>query len=407
MTPIIDIEKIRTDFPILSDKIFGKPLIYFDNAATTQKPRCVLDKMTKLYTTQNANIHRGVHHLSQLATAAHESARQTVADFIHANNAKEIIFTRGTTESINLVASCFSELCQADDEIVITQMEHHSNIVPWQMVAERKGLKLRVVPIDEKGDLRLNELEKLLNERTKMIAVTHVSNVLGTVNPIKKITALAHTQNIPVLVDGAQSIAHLPVDVQDLDVDFYVFSGHKIYGPTGIGVLYGKAAWLDKLPPYQGGGEMIENVTFEKTTFNKLPYKFEAGTPDFIGSVALATALDYINNIGLEQIAVYENELLAYATERMQAIPNMKIIGTAATKSGIISFQVGNIHHYDFGMLLDKTGVAIRTGHHCAQPLIESLGMTGTARISFALYNTKAEIDQFIEHLEHCISILN
>lgn len=407
MTPIVDIEKIRTDFPILSDKIFGKPLIYFDNAATTQKPRCVLDKMTELYTTQNANIHRGVHHLSQLATAAHESARQTVADFIHANDAKEIIFTRGTTESINLVASCFSELCQADDEIVITQMEHHSNIVPWQMVAERKGLKLRVVPIDEKGDLRLDELEKLLNERTKMIAVTHVSNVLGTVNPIKKITALAHTQNIPVLVDGAQSIAHLPVDVQDLDVDFYVFSGHKIYGPTGIGVLYGKAAWLDKLPPYQGGGEMIENVTFEKTTFNKLPYKFEAGTPDFIGSVALATALDYINNIGLEQIAVYENELLAYATERMQAIPNMKIIGTAATKSGIISFQVGNIHHYDLGMLLDKTGVAIRTGHHCAQPLIESLGMTGTARISFALYNTKAEIDQFIEHLEHCISILN
>lgn len=407
MTPIVDIEKIRTDFPILSDKIFGKPLIYFDNAATTQKPRCVLDKMTELYTTQNANIHRGVHHLSQLATAAHESARQTVADFIHANDAKEIIFTRGTTESINLVASCFSELCQADDEIVITQMEHHSNIVPWQMVAERKGLKLRVVPIDKKGDLRLDELEKLLNERTKMIAVTHVSNVLGTVNPIKKITALAHTQNIPVLVDGAQSIAHLPVDVQDLDVDFYVFSGHKIYGPTGIGVLYGKTAWLDKLPPYQGGGEMIENVTFEKTTFNKLPYKFEAGTPDFIGSVALATALDYINNIGLEQIAVYENELLAYATERMQAIPNMKIIGTAATKSGIISFQVGNIHHYDLGMLLDKTGVAIRTGHHCAQPLIESLGMTGTARISFALYNTKAEIDQFIEHLEHCISILN
>ncbi|HOH71953.1 MAG TPA: cysteine desulfurase, partial [Paludibacteraceae bacterium] len=334
MTPIVDIEKIRTDFPILSDKIFGKPLIYFDNAATTQKPRCVLDKMTELYTTQNANIHRGVHHLSQLATAAHESARQTVADFIHANDAKEIIFTRGTTESINLVASCFSELCQADDEIVITQMEHHSNIVPWQMVAERKGLKLRVVPIDKKGDLRLDELEKLLNERTKMIAVTHVSNVLGTVNPIKKITALAHTQNIPVLVDGAQSVAHLPVDVQDLDVDFYVFSGHKIYGPTGIGVLYGKTAWLDKLPPYQGGGEMIENVTFEKTTFNKLPYKFEAGTPDFIGSVALATALDYISNIGLEQIAVYENELLAYATERMQAIPNMKIIGTAATKSG-------------------------------------------------------------------------
>ncbi len=407
MTPIVDIEKIRTDFPILSDQIFGKPLIYFDNAATTQKPRCVLDKMTELYTTQNANIHRGVHHLSQLATAAHESARQTVADFIHANDAKEIIFTRGTTESINLVASCFSELCQADDEIVITQMEHHSNIVPWQMVAERKGLKLRVVPIDKKGDLRLDELEKLLNERTKMIAVTHVSNVLGTVNPIKKITALAHTQNIPVLVDGAQSVAHLPVDVQDLDVDFYVFSGHKIYGPTGIGVLYGKTAWHDKLPPYQGGGEMIENVTFEKTTFNKLPYKFEAGTPDFIGSVALATALDYISNIGLEQIAVYENELLAYATERMQAIPNMKIIGTAATKSGIISFQVGNIHHYDLGMFLDKTGVAIRTGHHCAQPLIESLGMTGTARISFALYNTKAEIDQFIEHLEHCISILN
>lgn len=402
----MDISKIRADFPILSEKIYGKPLIYFDNAATTQKPRCVLDKITELYTTQNANIHRGVHYLSQRATAAHEEARQTVAEFIHAAAAKEIIFTRGTTESINLVATCFSELCKAGDEIVITQMEHHSNIVPWQIAAERKGLHLRIAPIDEKGDLCIKELERLLNSNTKLLAIAHVSNVLGTINPIKQIIAMAHAKNIPVLIDGAQAVAHLAVDVQDLDADFYTFSGHKIYGPTGIGILYGKASWLNKLPPYQGGGEMIQNVTFEKTTFNELPYKFEAGTPDFIGSVALATALNYIKDIGIEHIKEYENYLLQYATERLLEIPQMRLIGTSEHKSGVISFLVGNIHPYDLGLLLDKTGVAVRTGHHCAQPLIDLLGIPGTVRASFALYNTKAEIDDFIEHLQLCINIL-
>ncbi|MGN0186858.1 MAG: aminotransferase class V-fold PLP-dependent enzyme [Paludibacteraceae bacterium] len=403
----LDINRIRTDFPILAEKIYGKPLVYFDNAATTQKPRCVLDKIVDVYATQNANIHRGIHYLSQKATLAHESARQTVATFIGAPDANEIIFTRGTTESINLLATVFTEqFCQPNDEIVITQMEHHANIVPWQMAAERHHLRLRVAPIDEHGDLRLDELEKLLNNRTRLVAVAHVSNVLGTINPVKKIIEMAHAHGAKVLVDGAQAVAHVPVDVVDFDADFYAFSGHKVYGPTGIGVLYGKTALLNELPPYQGGGEMIRNVTFDKTTYNELPYKFEAGTPDFVGSVALAEALNYMDSIGKQAIFAYEDELLRYAEKRLREIPHMRIFGTSAAKSGAISFLVGNVHPYDLGMLLDKTGIAVRTGHHCAQPLIDLLGIPGTVRASFALYNTKDEIDYFVEQLQRCLTIL-
>lgn len=403
----IDIDKMRADFPILSEKIYGKPLVYLDNAATTQKPRRVLDKIVETYATQNANIHRGVHFLSQKATLAHEAARQTVADFIGARDASEIIFTRGTTESINLLATVFTErFCTQGDEIIITQMEHHANIVPWQMAAERHGLRLRVAPIDERGRLRLDELEKLFSAKTKLLSVAHVSNVLGTVNPIGEIVKAAHAHGVPVLVDGAQAVAHLPVDVAALDADFYAFSGHKIYGPTGIGVLYGKAALLDELPPYQGGGEMIRNVTFEKTTYNELPYKFEAGTPDFVGSVALAEALKYVDEIGKNDIFEHEDRLLRYAEQRLREIPQMRIFGTSERKSGVISFLVGDVHPYDLGMLLDKTGVAVRTGHHCAQPLIDLLGIPGTVRASFALYNTETEIDRFVEQLQRCLEIL-
>lgn len=402
-----DIDNIRNDFPILAEKIYGKPLVYLDNAATTQKPRCVLDKITTTYATQNANIHRGIHYLSQKATLAHEAARQTIATFIGARSTNEIVFTRGTTESINLLASVFADrFCRPDDEIVITQMEHHSNIVPWQMAAERHRLHLRVAPINERGELRLDELEKLLNHRTRLVAVAHISNVLGTVNPVKRIIEMAHAHGAKVLIDGAQAVAHLPVDVSDLDADFYAFSGHKIYGPTGIGVLYGKEALLDTLPPYQGGGEMIQNVTFEKTTYNELPYKFEAGTPDFVGSVALAEALNYMDNIGREAIFAYEDHLLRYAEQRLREIPKMRIFGNAADKNSVISFLVGNVHPYDLGMLLDKTGVAVRTGHHCAQPLIDLLGIPGTVRASVAFYNTCNEIDYFVEQLRRCLDIL-
>lgn len=402
-----DIDNIRNDFPILAERIYGKPLVYLDNAATTQKPRCVLDKITTTYATQNANIHRGIHYLSQKATLAHEAARQTIATFIGARSTNEIVFTRGTTESINLLASVFADrFCRPDDEIVITQMEHHSNIVPWQMAAERHRLHLRVAPIDERGELRLDELEKLLNHRTRLVAVAHISNVLGTVNPVKRIIEMAHAHGAKVLIDGAQAVAHLPVDVADLDADFYAFSGHKIYGPTGIGVLYGKEALLDTLPPYQGGGEMIQNVTFEKTTYNELPYKFEAGTPDFVGSVALAEALNYMDNIGREAIFAYEDHLLRYAEQRLREIPKMRIFGNAADKNSVISFLVGNVHPYDLGMLLDKTGVAVRTGHHCAQPLIDLLGIPGTVRASVAFYNTCNEIDYFVEQLRRCLDIL-
>ena len=404
---MLDIEKIRADFPILKEKIYGQPLIYLDNAATTQKPQCVIDKISSVYATQNANIHRGVHYLSIQATLAHEEARKTIAKFIGAHDANEIIFTRGTTESINLLATVFTEqFCKADDEIIITQMEHHSNIVPWQMAAQRHGLRLRIVPIDEKGELRLDVLENLFSEKTKLLSVAHVSNVLGTINPVKKIVAMAHAHGVKVLIDGAQAVAHLPVDVTDLDADFYAFSGHKIYGPTGIGVLYGKAALLDQLPPYQGGGEMIDNVTFEKTTYNTLPYKFEAGTPDFVGSTALAEALNYIDRIGKNAIFEYEENLLHYAEQRLRDIPQMRIFGESDEKSGVISFLVGKVHPLDLGTLLDKTGVAVRTGHHCAQPLIDSLGIPGTVRASLAMYNTQSEINQFIEKIEKCLKIL-
>ena len=402
------IEQIRAEFPILAEKIYNKPLIYFDNGATTQKPRCVVEKIDQGYYHLNANIHRGVHYLSQKATEAHEAARQSVAEFLGSGKREEIIFTRGTTEAINLVAFSFGEaFCKPGDEVIVSVMEHHSNIVPWQMLCERKGMKLRVVPMNEKGELDIEAYASLLTERTKIVSVTHVSNVLGTINPVKEIIRLAHEKAIPVLLDGAQAVPHIKVNVADLDADFYVFSGHKIYGPTGIGVLYGKEKWLNAIPPYQGGGEMIATVSFEKTTYNELPFKFEAGTPDYIGSTALAEALRYLQEIGIDKIAAYEHELTAYATLRLGEIENMRIIGTAAEKSAVISFLVGEIHPYDIGMLLDKLGIAVRTGHHCAQPLIDSLGIPGTVRASFAFYNTKQEIDSFVDALKRVVAMLS
>lgn len=406
MTPL-EIQHIRTDFPILTDKIYNKPLIYFDNAATTQKPKAVLDRIMYGYEHLNANIHRGVHFLSQKATEAHEEARKFVASYINAASSDEIIFTRGTTEAINLVAFSYGEYaCSEGDEIVISVMEHHSNIVPWQMLCERKGMKLRIIPINEKGELNPDVFRSLINTRTKLVAITHVSNVLGTINPVKEIIKAAHAGHVPVLIDGAQAIPHINVDMQDLDADFYVFSGHKVYAPTGIGVLYGKREWLEKIPPYQGGGEMIQTVTFEKTTYNELPFKFEAGTPDYIGSTALAEALRYIEQTGIDRIAAYEDELTRYATNRLMEIDGMKIFGTSEHKSAVISFLVGNIHPYDIGMLLDKLSIAVRTGHHCAQPLIDSLGIPGTVRASFSFYNTKEEVDTFIEALKRVVGML-
>lgn len=398
---MLDIQSIRNDFPILSHTVYNKPLVYLDNGATTQKPRAVVEKIENGYYNVNANIHRGVHFLSQAATEAHEEARQTVQRFLNARSSHEIIFTRGTTESINLVASSFTDACMsAGDEVIVSVMEHHSNIVPWQIQAAHKGITLKVIPMNEKGELQLDAYRDLFSERTKLVSVVHVSNVLGTVNPVKEIIAEAHRHGVPVLVDGAQSVPHMKVDVQDLDAEFYVFSGHKVYGPTGIGVLYGKEAWLDKLPPYQGGGEMIATVSFEKTTFNELPFKFEAGTPDFIGSTALAEALRYVDQLGMDQIAAYEQELLRYATERLKAIEGMRIYGEAADKGAVISFLVGNIHHYDMGMLLDRLGIAVRTGHHCAQPLMQAMGIEGTVRASFSFYNTKEEIDVLVTGIE-------
>jgi cysteine desulfurase/selenocysteine lyase len=402
-----EIEHIRADFPILSEKVYNKDLIYFDNAATTQKPRCVVEKIEYAYFHLNANIHRGVHYLSLKATEAHEAARLTAAEFLHAEKKEEIIFTRGTTESINLVAFSFGEaFCQPGDEVIVSAMEHHSNIVPWQMLCERKGMKLRVIPVSENGELDMVAYSSLLNEKTRIVSVAHVSNVLGTINPVKEIIRIAHEKNIPVLIDGAQAVPHLSVDVRELDADFYVFSGHKIYGPTGIGILYGKEKWLNAIPPYQGGGEMISTVTFEKTTYNELPFKFEAGTPDYVGSTALAEALRYINNIGLDNIAAYENELLHYAEQQLMEIENMHIIGTAKDKCSVLSFLVDGIHPYDIGMLLDKLGIAVRTGHHCAQPIMDMFGILGTVRASFAFYNTKEEIDRFTEALKKVINML-
>ena len=389
-----NIEQIREDFPILSREVYGKPLIYLDNGATTQKPKCVVESITDEYYSVNANVHRGVHFLSQQATELHESSRETVRRFINARSTNEIIFTRGTTESINLLASTFAESqMQAGDEVIVSCMEHHSNIVPWQLQAAKRGIVIKVIPMNDKGELLQEEYLKLFSEHTKLVCVMHVSNVLGTVNPVKEMIAVAHAHGVPVLVDGAQSVPHMKVDVQDLDADFFAFSGHKVYGPTGVGVLYGKEEWLDKLPPYQGGGEMIQSVSFEKTTFNELPFKFEAGTPDYIGTTALAKALDYVSAIGMEQIEAHEHELTQYAMNRLKQIEGMRIFGEAEHKSSVISFLVGDIHHLDMGTLLDRLGIAVRTGHHCAQPLMIRLGIEGTVRASFGLYNTKEEID--------------
>lgn len=396
-----DIQKIREDFPILDREVYGKPLIYLDNGATTQKPRQVVEAITDEYYSVNANVHRGVHFLSQQATELHEASRETVRRFINARSSNEIVFTRGTTESINLLASSFADSQMKEgDEVIVSVMEHHSNIVPWQLQAARKGIVLKVIPMNDRGELLLDEYEKLFSERTKLVSFAHVSNVLGTVNPAKEMIASAHAHGVPVLIDGAQSVPHMKVDVQDLDADFFAFSGHKIYGPTGVGVLYGKEEWLDKLPPYQGGGEMIQSVSFEKTTFNELPFKFEAGTPDYIGTTALAKALDYVSAIGMENIAAHEHELTLYAMQRLKEINGMRIFGEAEHKSSVISFLVGNIHHLDMGTLLDRLGIAVRTGHHCAQPLMIRMGIEGTVRASFGLYNTKEEIDMLAAGIE-------
>ena len=396
-----DIQKIREDFPILDREVYGKPLIYLDNGATTQKPRQVVEAITDEYYSVNANVHRGVHFLSQQATELHEASRETVRRFINARSSNGIVFTRGTTESINLLASSFADSQMKEgDEVIVSVMEHHSNIVPWQLQAARKGIVLKVIPMNDRGELLLDEYEKLFSERTKLVSFAHVSNVLGTVNPAKEMIATAHAHGVPVLIDGAQSVPHMKVDVQDLDADFFAFSGHKIYGPTGVGVLYGKEEWLDKLPPYQGGGEMIQSVSFEKTTFNELPFKFEAGTPDYIGTTALAKALDYVSAIGMENIAAHEHELTLYAMQRLKEINGMRIFGEAEHKSSVISFLVGNIHHLDMGTLLDRLGIAVRTGHHCAQPLMIRMGIEGTVRASFGLYNTKEEIDMLAAGIE-------
>lgn len=392
-----DINKVREDFPILSRQIYGKPLVYFDNGATTQKPLCVLDAMRNEYLNVNANVHRGVHYLSQQATDLHEAARETVRKFINAPKVEGVIFTRGTTESLNLVVSSFGDRFLSEgDEVIVSVMEHHSNIVPWQLLAAKKGIAIKVIPMTDEGDVIMEEYEKLFNERTRIVSITQVSNVLGTINPVKEMIRIAHEHEVPVMVDGAQSTPHMKVDVQDLDCDFFAFSGHKIYGPTGIGVLYGKEKWLDEMPPYQGGGEMIESVSFEKTTFEKLPFKFEAGTPDYVATHGLATALNYVTELGLDNIFAHEQELTRYAMEQMKEIPGMRLFGTSQHKDAVISFLVGDIHHLDMGTLLDRLGIAVRTGHHCAEPLMHRLGISGTVRASFALYNTKEEVDALV-----------
>ena len=392
-----NISDIRKDFPILSREVYGKPLVYLDNGATTQKPRQVVDAITEEYYSVNANVHRGVHFLSQEATRLHEASRERVRSFINAASTNEIIFTRGTTEAINLLASSFGEtFLHEGDEVIVSTMEHHSNIVPWQLLEQRKGIKLRVIPITDRGEICMDEYVKLFNENTRLVSVMHVSNVLGTVNPIKEMIRIAHDHEVPFAVDGAQGVPHIKVDVQELDADFYAFSAHKIYGPTGIGVLYGKERWLDRMPPYQGGGEMIQTVSFERTTFNELPYKFEAGTPDYIGTTAFARALDYVSALGIEHIAAHEKALTDYALQQLREIPAMRIIGEAEERGAVISFNVGDIHPSDLGTLLDRLGIAVRTGHHCAQPLMQRMGIPGTVRASFALYNTMAEVDALV-----------
>lgn len=393
-----DITKVRESFPILSRTVYGKPLIYLDNGATTQKPLCVLDAMREEYLNVNANVHRGVHWMSQQATDLHEAARETMRKFINARSTTEVVFTRGTTESLNLVASSFVEGCMKEgDEVIVSTMEHHSNIVPWQLQEQRKGIVLKVIPMTDEGELLLEEYEKLFTERTKLVSVTQVSNVLGTVNPVKEMIRIAHEHGVPVVVDGAQSVPHFAVDVQDLDCDFLAFSGHKVYGPTGVGVLYGKEEWLDRLPPYQGGGEMIERVSFEKTTFERPPLKFEAGTPDYIATHGLATALDYVTSLGMDNILAHEQDLTRYALQQLREIEGMHIYGHRNDSGdAVISFNVGDIHHMDLGTLLDQLGIAVRTGHHCAQPLMDRLGILGTVRASFGLYNTREEVDALV-----------
>ena len=403
---MLNIEDIRKEFPILDTQIYNKPLVYLDNAATTQKPKCVIDTISNIYSTMNSNVHRGIHHLSQVATTAMENSRETVRDFIGAKHSHEIIFTRGTTESINLVASSFGNTFLKDgDEIIISTMEHHSNIVPWQLLHARTGVKFRVIPLIDNCKLDMEAYQDMFNEKTRLVSITHVSNVLGSTNPIKEIIDIAHSHDVPVLVDGAQSIPHKNINVQELDADFFAFSGHKIYGPTGVGVLYGKEIWLDAMQPYNGGGEMIKSVRFEKTSFNELPYKFEAGTPDYVGIIALGKALEWVKSLGIENIAAHEHELTRYAVEQLKTIPNMQIFGEP--DGAAISFLVGDIHPADIGTILDRLGIAIRTGHHCAQPLIEHLGIPGTARASFAVYNTKEEIDILIQGINRAVRMLS
>lgn len=403
---MLDIKDIRKEFPILDSQVYGKPLIYLDNAATTQKPSCVIDTISNVYTTMNANVHRGIHHLSQVATTAMEGSRETVKKFIGAEHSHEIIFTRGTTESINLVASSFGgTFFKAGDEVIISTMEHHSNIVPWQLLRERIGIELRVIPLTDDCRLDIEAYKNLFNENTRFVSVAHVSNVLGVTNPVKEIIEIAHSHNVPVLIDGAQSIPHTKIDVQELDADFFVFSGHKIYGPTGVGVLYGKEKWLNAMRPYHGGGEMIKSVRFEKTTFNELPYKFEAGTPDYVGIIALGKALEWVEALGIDNIAAHEHELTLYAVEQLKTISGIRIFGEP--DGAVVSFLIGDIHPADIGTILDRLGIAIRTGHHCAQPLIDHLGIPGTARASFAVYNTKEDVDIFIKGIERAVKMFS
>ncbi len=405
MQKLYDIENIRQDFPILSRDVYGKPLVYLDNGATTQKPLCVLDAMREEYLNVNANVHRGVHYLSQQATDLHEAARERVRKFINAEKTEEIVFTRGTTEAINLVAASFGELMNKGDEVIVSVMEHHSNIVPWQLLANRKGTKIKVIPINDRGELIIDEYKKLFNEHTRIVSVTHVSNVLGTINPIDDIIRIAHSHGVPVLIDGAQSTPHIKIDVQTLDCDFFAFSGHKMYGPTGIGVLYGKEEWLEKMPPYQGGGEMIDTVSFEKTTFEKPPLKFEAGTPDYVATHGLSVAIDYIEKIGMDNITAHERQLTEYCMEQLRNIEGARLIGEAIDKDAVVSFLIGNIHHLDMGTLLDRLGIAVRTGHHCAQPLMERMGVQGTVRASFALYNTMEEVDILVNGIKRVMKM--
>ncbi|SEM56239.1 cysteine desulfurase / selenocysteine lyase [Chitinophaga rupis] len=406
--PALDVARIRKDFPLLQQAtVYGLPLVYFDNGATTQKPQVVLDTLEQYYTGYNSNVHRGVHHLSQKATDAYEEARKTAAAYINAQYSHEVIFTKGTTDSINLVASSFGRtFLQAGDVVLISAMEHHSNIVPWQMICEEKGAELKVIPINERGELLMDEFSRLLNERVKIVAVTYVSNTMGTVNPVKDIITQAHARNIPVLLDAAQAIQHITIDVQDLQPDFLAFSGHKIYGPTGIGVLYGKEAWLNKMPPYQGGGDMIKTVTFAKTIYNELPYKFEAGTPDVSGAIGLAAALNYLQQVGLEKIQQYEEQLIEYALQALQQVPGIRFIGQAAHRSGAISFLVDDIHPYDLGELLDKQGIAVRTGHHCTEPLMDLFKIPGTVRASLSFYNTFEEVDKLVAAVNRAAAML-